>query len=76
MHTPEILAINELLSGYFWRSIKNYVKYKPEIRKAIRKVGIPLRNAFANTAISERKICGLGVHACGFVVADEPVKVV
>ena len=76
MHTPEILAINELLSGYSWRSIKNYVKYEPEIRKAIRKVGIPLRNAFANTAILERKICGLGVHACGFVVADEPVKVV
>ena len=37
-------------------------------------VGNPLRNAFANTAILERKICGLGVHACGFVVADEPVS--
>jgi len=73
VHTPEILAINELLSGYSWRSIKNSVKYEPEIRKAIRKVGIPLRNTFANTAILERKICGLGVHACGFVVADEPV---
>ena len=74
MHTPETLAINELLSGYSWRSIKNYVKYEPEIRKAIRKVGNPLRNAFANTAILERKICGLGVHACGFVVADESVS--
>ena len=74
MHSPETLAINKLLSGYSWRSIKNYVKYEPEIRKAIRKVGIPLRNAFANTAILERKICGLGVHACGFVVADEPVS--
>ena len=74
MHTPEILAINELLSGYSWRSIKNYIKYEPEISKAIRKVGNPLRNAFANTAILERKICGLGVHACGFVVADEPVS--
>ena len=74
MHTPEILTINELLSGYSWRSMKNYVKYEPEIRKALRKVGIPLRNAFANTAILERKICGLGVHACGFVVADEPVS--
>lgn len=51
MHTPEALAINELLSGYSWRSIKNYVKYEPKIRKSIRKVGIPLRNAFANTAI-------------------------
>ena len=74
MHTPEILTINELLSGYFWRSIKNYVKYEPELRKAIQKVGNPLRNAFANTAILERKICGLGVHACGFVVADKPVS--
>ena len=74
MHTPETLAINELLSGYSWRSIKNYIKYEQEIRKAIRKVGNPLRNAFANTAILERKICGLGVHACGFVVADEPVS--
>ena len=74
MHTPEILAINELLSGYSWHSIKNYVKYEPEIRKAIRKVGNPLRNAFANTAILERKICGLGVHACGFVVADKTVS--
>lgn len=76
MHTPEALAINELLSGCYWRSIKNHIKYEPEIRKAIQKVGNPLRNAFANTAILERKICGLGVHACGFVVADEPVKVV
>ncbi len=74
MHTPDILAINEILSGYFWRSIKNYIKYEPKLRKAIRKVGIPLRNAFANTAILERKICGLGVHACGFIVADEPVS--
>ena len=74
MHTPEILAINELLSGYFWRSIKNLVKYEPELRKAIRKVGIPLRNAFTSTAILERKICGLGVHACGFVVVDKPVS--
>ncbi len=74
LHTPETLAINELLSGYPWRSIKNYIKYEPEIRKAIRKVGNPLRNAFANTAILERKICGLGVHACGVVVADKPVS--
>ena len=74
MHTPETLAINELLSGYSLRSIKNYIKYEPEIRKAIQKVGIPLRNAFANTAILERKICGLGVHACGFVVVDKPVS--
>ena len=74
LHTPETLAINELLSGYPWRSIKNYIKYEPEIRKAIQKVGNPLRNAFANTAILERKICGSGVHACGFVVADKPVS--
>lgn len=73
MHAPEILAINERL--YYWRpSIKDYVKYEPEIRKAIRKVGNPLRNAFANTAILERKICGLGVRAYEFVVVDKPVS--
>ena len=73
MHAPEILAINERL--YYWRpSIKDYVKYESEIRKAIRKVGNPLRNAFANTAILERKICGLGVRAYEFVVVDKPVS--
>ena len=51
MHTPDTMAINELLSGCSWRSIKNHIKYEPEIRKAIQKVGNPLRNAFANTAI-------------------------
>ena len=74
MPTLEIQAIYELLSGYSWRSIKNCVKYEPELRKAIRKVGIPLRNAFANIAVLERKIRGLSVHACGFVVADEPLS--
>ncbi len=75
VHTPEILAINELLSGYSWRSIKNYVKYEPEIRKAIRKVGIPLRNAIEDAAVLEHKISGVyGIHACGFVVADEPIS--
>ena len=74
MNTPETQSINELLLGCSCRSIKNYIKYEPEIRKAIQKVGNPLRNAFANTAILERKICGLGVHACGFVVADKPVS--
>ena len=33
-----------------------------------------MRDAFADTAILERKISGLGIHACGFVVADEPVS--
>ena len=74
MLTPETMAINDLLSGYPCRSIKNYIKYEPEIRKAIRKVGIPLRNAFANTAVLEQKVYGLGIHACGFVVANEPIS--
>lgn len=38
MHAPEILAINKLL--YYWRpSIKDYVKYEPEIRKLFEKSG-------------------------------------
>lgn len=73
MLTPEIVAIKKLLSSYHLLSIKNY-RYEPEIRKAIRKAGIPLRNAFANTAVLEKKIRGLGIHACGFIVANEPVS--
>ena len=73
MLTPEIVAIKKLLSSYNLLSIKNY-RYEPEIRKAIRKAGIPLRNAFANTAVLEKKIRGLGIHACGFIVANEPVS--
>ena len=73
MLTPEIVAIKKLLSSYHLLSIKNY-RYEPEIRKAIRKAGIPLRNAFANTAVLEKKIRGLDVHACGFVVANEPIS--
>lgn len=78
MHTTETMGVSELLSshyGYYWHSsIKDAIKYEPELRKLVRKAGASLRNAFANTAVLERKICGLGVHACGFVVADEPVS--
>ena len=77
MLTPETMGVSELLSshyGYYWHSIKDGVKYEPELRKLVRKAGASLRNAFANTAVLERKIRGLGVHACGFVVADEPVS--
>lgn len=73
MLTPEIVAIKKLLSSYHLLSIKNY-RSEPEIRKAIRKAGIPLHNAFANTAVLEKKIRGLGIHACGFIVANEPVS--
>lgn len=76
LHTAEITAINEVLSshyGYYWRSIKDVIKYEPELKKEIRKAGQPLHNAIENTAILERKVRGLGVHACGFVVANEPI---
>ena len=77
MPTTETMGVSELLSshcGYYWHSIKDDIKYEPELRKLVRKAGASLRNAFANTAVLERKIRGLGVHACGFVVADEPVS--
>ena len=77
MPTTETMGVSELLSshyGYYWHSIKDAIKYEPELRKRVRKAGASLRNAFANTAVLERKIRGLGVHACGFVVADEPVS--
>lgn len=77
MLTPETMGVSELLSshcGYYWHSIKDAIKYEPELRKLVRKAGASLRNAFDNTAVLERKIRELGVHACGAVVADEPVS--
>ena len=77
MSTTETMGVSELLSshyGYYWHSIKDAIKYEPELRKRVRKAGASLRNAFANTAVLERKIRDLGFHACGFVVADEPVS--
>ena len=77
MLTPETMGVSEPLSshcGYYWHSIKDAIKYEPELRKLVRKAGASLRNAFDNTAVLERKIRGLGVHACGSVVADEPVS--
>jgi DNA polymerase-3 subunit alpha len=77
LHTPETMAINEFLSshyGYSWRSIKDVIKYEPKLKKVIRKAGLPLNTAIDNTVVLERKIRGLGIHACGFVVADEPVS--
>ena len=76
LHTPETMAINEVLSshyGYSWRSIKDVIKYEPKLKKVIRKVGLPLNNAIDNTAVLERKIRGLGIHACGFIVANNPI---
>ena len=76
LHTPETMAINEVLSshyGYSWRSIKDIIKYEPKLKKVIRKAGLPLNNAIDNTAVLERKIRGLGIHACGFIVANDPI---
>lgn len=77
MLTPETMGVSELLSshcGYYWHSIKDAIKYEPELRKLVRKAGASLRKAFDNTAVLEMKIRGLGVHACGSVIADEPVS--
>ena len=76
LHTPETMAINEVLSshyGYSWRSIKDVIKYEPKLKKVVRKAGQPLNNAIDNTAVLERKIRGLGIHACGFIVANDPI---
>ena len=77
LHTPEAMAINEYLSScfsYSWRSIKDVIKYEPELKKIIRKAGAPLTHAIEYTDILNRKVCGLGIHACGFVVANEPIS--
>lgn len=76
LHTPETMAINEVLSshyGYSWRSIKEVIKYEPKLKKLVRKAGQPLNNAIDNTAVLERKVRGLGIHACGFIVANDPI---
>lgn len=77
MLTPETKAINELLSShnsYRWRSIKDAIKYEPEIKKRIRKAGAPLRYIIENTVVLEHKVRGLGLHLCGFIVANEPIS--
>jgi len=74
--TSETMAINEVLSshyGYYWPSIKDITKYEPKLIKVIRNAGITLRNAIEDTAVLERKVRGLGVHACGFIVANDPI---
>ena len=72
MHTTEIMGVSELLSshyGYYWHSsIKDAIKYEPELRKLVRKAGASLRNAFANTAVLERKIRGLGSMLVGLLL--------
>ena len=76
LHTPETMAVNEVLSshyGYYCRSIKDTIKNEPGLKKLIRKAGLPLNNAIDNTAVLERKIRGLGIHACGFIVANDPI---
>lgn len=76
LHTPETMAVNEVLSshyGYYCRSIKDTIKNEPGLKKLIRKAGLPLNNAIDNTAVLERKIRGLGIHACGFIVANDTI---
>lgn len=74
--SPEAMAINETFShyGYSWRSIKDVFMYEPKLKKLIRKAGAPLKNAIENTAVLERKVRGLGVYGCGFIVANEPIS--
>ncbi len=77
LHTPETMAINEYLSsryGYSWCPIKDVIKNEPKLQKVIRKAEAPLNNFIQNAAVLERKINGLDVHACGFIVANEPIS--
>ena len=77
LHTPEVIAINETLSSYYdhtYYSIKDVIKYEPKLKKMIREAGLPLKYAIEDTAVLERKVRGLDVHACGFIVANEPIS--
>ena len=71
------MAISEYLSSrynYSWHPIKDVIKNEPKLQKVIREAGSPLNNAIQNAAVLERKINGLDVHACGFIVANEPIS--
>ncbi len=74
MSTPEVIAINENLSSRPVFSIKDAIRYEPKLKTMIRKAGLPLDYAIEETAVLEHKVRGLGVHACGFVVANEPIS--
>ena len=53
-----------------WLSIKDAINHYPLIEKRIHEYGLPLRTI----STLEQKTWGLGVHACGVIVADEPVS--
>ena len=59
---------------YFRFSIKDIIKYHSEAKKAVRKADESVKAAIDYTALLQRKIRGLGVHACGFVVSNGPVS--
>ena len=74
MFTPEVIVINEKLSSRPISSIKDSIKYEPKLRNIISKARQPLNCAIEEAAVLERKVHDLGVHACGFVVANEPIS--
>ncbi len=74
MSTPEVIAINETLSSRPVFSIKDAIRYESKLKKMIRKAGLSLYYAIEETAVLEHKVRGLSVHACGFIVANEPIS--
>ncbi|MBQ8059346.1 MAG: DNA polymerase III subunit alpha [Prevotella sp.] len=74
MSTPEVIAINETLSSRPVFSIKDAIRYESKLKKMIRKTGLSLDYAIEETAVLEHKVRGLSVHACGFIVANEPIS--
>ena len=74
MSTPEVIAINETLSSRPVFSIKDAIRYESKLKKMIRKAGLSLDYAIEETAVLEHKVHGLSVHACGFIVANEPIS--
>ncbi len=44
------------------------------LKKLIRKAGLPLSYAIEDAAILDRKVRDLGVHACGLIVANDPIS--
>ena len=54
-------------------SIKSAITYNSKIRRMYRNADLRLRTAIDNAEVLNRKIRDIGVHACGFIVANEPI---
>ena len=64
-----------VLEGFKQENVlRPVVSLASKLKKMIRKAGLSLYYAIEETAVLEHKVRGLSVHACGFIVANEPIS--